>query len=333
MILNPAIIALLLGSLLLSLFALHASTVGWQIIRHWDIRSGSELQLVLERKTYLVSTVLAYLMCFQLFSFFLFIYTADTLHELFIGAMCAAGVLNVNPYGYPTLMAKILNVVLCGVWLGMNDVDNQAWDYPLIRPKYKFLILLTGSLLLETYLQLRYFTALRADVIASCCGTLFSAGSETLTGDLASIPSRVGRSIFWGGFLGLAGAAVHFLKKGRGAKAFSLLSIGFFIIGIVSLIAFISVTYYELPTHHCPFCVLQRDYHFIGYPMYLTLLGGVIFGGGVGLMQPYRGIASLQDTVARTQRAWCRLAMISYLVYVLIALTPIIFSDFRLEGY
>jgi hypothetical protein len=131
----------------------------------------------------------------------------------------------------------------------------------------------------------------------------------------------------------LAGAAVHFLKKGRGAKAFSLLSIGFFIIGIVSLIAFISVTYYELPTHHCPFCVLQRDYHFIGYPMYLTLLGGVIFGGGVGLMQPYRGIASLQDTVARTQRAWCRLAMISYLVYVLIALTPIIFSDFRLEGY
>ena len=33
---------------------------------------------------------------FQLASLFLFIYTADHLHPLFVGAMCAAGTLYVN---------------------------------------------------------------------------------------------------------------------------------------------------------------------------------------------------------------------------------------------
>jgi hypothetical protein len=52
---------------------------GVRIIRHWDIDSGSEYQLDLERRTYLISTLMAYAMGFQLLSLFLFIYTADTL--------------------------------------------------------------------------------------------------------------------------------------------------------------------------------------------------------------------------------------------------------------
>jgi hypothetical protein len=52
---------------------------GVRIIRHWDIDSGSEYQLDLERRTYLISTLMAYAMGFQLFSLFLFIYTADIL--------------------------------------------------------------------------------------------------------------------------------------------------------------------------------------------------------------------------------------------------------------
>ena len=107
MILNPAIIALMSVSLLLSVYALYAAVMGIGIIRSWDIQRGSERQLILEKRTYLISTIFAYLLFLELSSLFFFIYTADRMHPLFAGAMCAAGSLNVNQYGYPTLFMKM----------------------------------------------------------------------------------------------------------------------------------------------------------------------------------------------------------------------------------
>ena len=70
MILNPAVITLILVSLLTAAFAVYASTVGYRILRDWDIASGSEGQLALERETYLVSSVLTHLFAVGLFSMF-----------------------------------------------------------------------------------------------------------------------------------------------------------------------------------------------------------------------------------------------------------------------
>ena len=144
MILNPGVIALLLASFLMVAFAGYASLTGFRIIRCWDMTSGSSTQLNLERKTYLVSTIFAYVSAFQLLSLFMFVYTADHIHNLFVGAMCAAGALNANDYGYPMLVLKGVNFFLCGVWLLVNYTDNRAEEYPLIKFKYKFLILISG---------------------------------------------------------------------------------------------------------------------------------------------------------------------------------------------
>ena len=84
---------------------------------------------------------------FELISFFLYIYTADHLHTLFVGAMCAAGTLKVNGFGYPALLLKMLNFILAGLWLIMNYADNQAYDYPLIKKKYLLLLLITPLVL------------------------------------------------------------------------------------------------------------------------------------------------------------------------------------------
>jgi hypothetical protein len=82
---------------------------------------------------------------FQILSFFLLVYLADELHRLFVGAMCAAGTLNVNEYGYPALVLKLLNCVLAGVWLILNYTDSQGRDYPLIRRKYSLLLVIAPS--------------------------------------------------------------------------------------------------------------------------------------------------------------------------------------------
>ncbi|MCP4127443.1 MAG: hypothetical protein GY753_10310, partial [Gammaproteobacteria bacterium] len=60
MLLNPAIMALILVSGVVALMLLLASGFAIQIVRHWDISSGSERQLLLERRTYLISTLVTW---------------------------------------------------------------------------------------------------------------------------------------------------------------------------------------------------------------------------------------------------------------------------------
>ncbi|PKN64671.1 MAG: hypothetical protein CVU57_13865 [Deltaproteobacteria bacterium HGW-Deltaproteobacteria-15] len=330
MILNPAIIALIGGGLLVSAFALYAAYNGLLIIRHWDLDSGSERQLLLERKTYLISTIFGFLLVFEFASLFLFAYTADHMHDLFVGAMCAAGSLNVNDYGYSTLVVKIITFLLCGVWAIVNYTDNQAADYPMIRAKYKLLLYVTGALLLETFLQCRYFLSLEADVITSCCGTLFSLEAQTVSGDLSALPPYGTMVVFYVGVALTIRAGVHFLFTGRASGPFAIFAATSMVLGFMAVISCISVYYYELPTHHCPFCILQKEYGYIGYPLYFSLFLSGISGLGVGVVERNKG-GSSGKSFQRIQKRLTVLCIGGYLLFSVIAAYPMIFSDFVLE--
>lgn len=333
MILSPAIIALETGSLLASSYAAYASLVAVQIIRDWDITSGSERQLVIEKKTYLISTIFAWLMALEIVSLFLFSYTAENLHDLFVGAMCAAGSLNVNDYGYPTLVLKTFNCVLCGIWLIINQTDNSVSDYPLIKIKYKFLLAISAFLLLEGIFQTTYFLQMRANVITSCCGMLFSESVDTVAGSLASLPSYTTRVIFYLSVFITLRTGLHFYWTGRAAVAYAVMAGWLMVLSIAAIISFISPYFYELPTHHCPFCILQREYYYIGYPLYLCMFAGGIAGLGVGILDRLKYSPSLDAVIPIFQKHLCLLSMIGYMLFTVISVYPMIFSDFRLDGY
>jgi len=316
MILHPAIIALLVSSFLVTAMVLLAFWFGVRILRRWDLRSGSSLQLDLERRTYLISTVLAYAFGFQLISLFLLVYTADSLSGLFTGAMCAAGTFKVNGFGYPLLLLKVVNFLLAGLWLIMNHADNQAYDYPLVRNKYGLLMVITPLVVLETALQVLYFRGLRPEVITSCCGSLFSTGSATIASDIASLPVAPMRLAFIAVIVTTVVLGWAFIAAGRGGYAFALSAGAAFVAGLASLLSFIGTAVYELPTHHCPFCVLQREYHYIGYLFYAALFGGAVNGMGVGLLMPFRSLPSLATVLPSLQR---RLAVVSLVFTVLLA--------------
>ncbi len=328
MLLNPAIIALISGSLLVSIFAFYALVTALGILRHWDIQSGSERQLALERKTYLISTIFSYLLGFELFSLILFIYNAQHMHDLFVGAMCAAGSLNVNNWGYITLVFKIITFVLCGVWLIVNHSDNRAHDYPLIRPKYKLLILLTAMIGLETIFQTCYFMGLEADVMTSCCGTIFSEETQGITGDMARLPPFRTMIVFYVALILTLRVGIDVLVTGRGPAVFGLLAGVTTVVSLVAVISSISLYYYELPTHHCPFCLFQNDYHYIGYPLYIFLFLGGITGMGTGAIEGLKGPASLSRLIPALQRRLCLFSMAGFLIFALIATYPMIFTDF-----
>jgi hypothetical protein len=328
MIINPAIIALVSASMLTTAFAFYALATALRILRHWDIRSGSEDQLALERKTYLISTIFSYLLGFELFSLFFFVYTAEHLHGLFVGAMCAAGSLNVYDYGYFTLVLKIVIFMFCGVWMIINHADNQAHDYPLIRPKYKLLILLTVMIGLETFFQTSYFMGLRADVITSCCGTLFSDETKSIAGEMAGLPVYGTRIVFYLAVILTLRVGIEVLVTGRGAAAFGLLAGVTTVVSVAAVVSFISLYYYELPTHHCPFCLLQKDYYYIGYPLYLSIFLAGIAGMGTGVIERLKGPSSLATVIPALQRRLCLFSMAGFLTFTLIATYPMIFNDF-----
>ena len=330
MILHPAVLALLIGSLLTGFMLLHASYHGVRILTRWDMRSGSELQLSLERRTYLVSIILSYTLAFQLLSLFLFIYTADALHGLFTGAMCAAGTLNANPFGYPLLIMKVINFLLAGIWLIINHADTRGYDYPLIRIKYALLLNITPLVLLEIFLEFEYFLGLHADVITSCCGSIFSIDKPGIAGDLVSLPAGPMEAAFFVGMAATAAAGLYFCSKGKGGYIFSALSSFTFLIAAASLISFICLYFYELPTHHCPFCILQQEYGHIGYLLYLTLLGGGVAGLGTGVLMPLRRVGSMGRVIPKLQQKLAVICLLFYLLFTLTVSWRMIYSSFKL---
>ena len=73
MVFHPAIYALLVGSVFISAMLCYSSYHGLRILKSWNITSGSELQLDLERRTYLISTLVTYAFAFQLIYFSLYL--------------------------------------------------------------------------------------------------------------------------------------------------------------------------------------------------------------------------------------------------------------------
>jgi len=333
MLFHPSILALYVASLLISFMVVYSASYGVQILRKWDIQSGSETQLILERKTYLISTLLTYVFGFEILSLFLFIYTVDRLHTFFVGAMCAAGTLYVNGFGYPALILKVINFLLAGLWLILNYADNRGYDYPLIKTKYILLLNLAPLILTELALQANYFLRLDPHIITSCCGSLFSVGEQALTSEMVALPSIPMKIVFYFAMALAVASGLYCYRKSKGAYFLSGSSAVTFIVSLASILSFISVYFYELPTHHCPFCILQKEYGYVGYPLYITLLGGTIAGIGSGLLMPFRGVKSLSGILPSIQKRLALLSAVLFLIFTLIVTYRMFFTDFILEGY
>ncbi len=332
MTLHPAVLALLVASLLIGGMVLYAGGYGAKILLRWDIGSGSERQLELERRTYLISTLLSVAFALQILSLFLFVFTADRLHGMFSGAMCAAGTLNVNGFGYPVLVLKIVTFLLAGLWLVVNHADTRGYDYPLIKPKYALLLLLGPLVLVEGYLQYRYFAGLHPEVITSCCGSLFGQGQKGIAGDLAALPAGPMEGAFFGGMAATMACGIRFRRTGRGGYLFSIASSATFAVALASMLSFICLYIYELPTHHCPFCILQKEYGYVGYILYVALFGGGVAGMGVGVLMPFRRRGSMARVVPALQRRLTGGTLVLYLLFTLIVAYRILFSPFRLAA-
>ncbi len=333
MVMNPVVLALLGSSVVVLAVTAVAAASGLSVLIGWDPADSGARQLARERLTFLVQATVRVVLACQLLSLFLFIATTQRLHSLFTGAMCAAGTLNAHPLGYPTLLVKLAAFVLCGVWLVVNRASPAATSTGVVRFKQLFLLGVFAVLLTENILQFGYFSGLDPEIITSCCATIFGDGSNGIGSGLAALAVRESRFAFAGVLALTLGAGGYSLARDRSPALFAGLSLVLGLVSIAAVVTWIAPGFYQLPTHHCPFCLLALDYGSVGYLMYGLLFVAVVAGGCAGLIRCLRSVDHLGSITPTAERRLCTASVAGFLLFSLIAVWPIVASDLRMDGY
>lgn len=335
MIFHPPVLALLLASALSSGLVIWASVFARRLLGSWDLSSGSEAQLRLERQTYLVSTLLAFVMAVELASLVLFVFNADRMAVMFVGAMCAVGTLNASIYGFPALFAKIAVFFAAGLWLAVNHADSKGRDYPLVRIKYRLQLGVAPLVLLAAALQLAYFLDLKADTITSCCGKMFTLEKAGIAGEMVGIGEWTAMILLYSTLAvvlaaGMAanGAMAWMRIAWRNAAlitygAGSVILLG---IALTAVVSAVSLYVYEHPHHHCPFCLLKREYGYFGFLLYAPLFAGTSLGFSASFLGAVCRKSSLQTVLPVMLRRFVHLSMASFTVFGALSAWAIISS-------
>ncbi len=332
MLLNPSILALIIVSGMVAGMILLAAGFGLQVMRHWDIHSGSELQLRMERRTYLISTLVAFSFLAELISLLLFIYNAEQMSSQFVGAMCATGVLNVDPWGWPTLYLKIAIFFLGAIWLTINHVDNEARDYPLVRVKYGLLLLILPLVVAEAVVQVTFFLQMDPNIITSCCGSLFSPEGQGVAAELSGVEPDTALGLLIGSGLLTLFIGIWYLRRRQGGILFAISSLGAFLVALLAIVSCIALYIYEHPHHHCPFCILKGGHDFMGYYLYIPLFIATALALGAGAISPFRRIPSLRHVIPRESRRYILLSMAGMLLFYAVAAGAILRSNLTMSG-
>jgi hypothetical protein len=277
---NEVIVYLLSETVLyILLFVAFISTVG--LLKKWNFDVFTTEQFTLENRSYLVMTIIFFVMLLKVVLLPYFVYTIDNLSDLIPGAMCGAGVIKANEYGNPLLSLKIIILFLSALWLSINTIDLKAKNYPYLKIKSWFFILIFFLLSAEFVLDVLYFTNIETTNPVSCCSVIFgqTGGANGLPFGL-DIPKLL--ILFY-----LLFALVLLTTLSQMAFLSIVASLLFGVIAYYSVVYFFGTYIYELPTHLCPFCMLQDHYYYVGYFLWGLLLLGLFLVIDTAIMQSF----------------------------------------------
>ncbi len=280
MILTPEVLAILIINTTLAFFAFIAFILSVKIYLNWDLESSSTLQYKLEKQSYLTATIIKYIFIVKVPLFLFFIFTLDKISNILIGAMCGAGVVDATEYGTYLFVLKIINLYIFAYWLALNSEDIKHENQPYTKQKFGMFIIFFLFFMVEVVLEGVMFSAIDVKEMVDCCGTIYSTSSTTYIADILKLSPYIIVGIFYTNFLLII--LFYFLKR---KYIFSFLNLIFIITSLISLIAFFGTYIYQLPTHHCPFCFLQKDYNYVGYIIYIFLFVGTFFGMITGFVE------------------------------------------------
>ena len=262
---------LLLSDFIILLLQLGVLYIIIQIISKWNFNSYTSFSFKLEDRSYFAMLIIYFTTIVKILLYPYFIYTLDTLSSILPGAMCGAGVISANIYGEKLLIFKTVVLFIGGIWIVINNLDiKQKHTYFMIN-KSKIYLLLAFFLIIEFFYEINFFTHLSTIAPVTCCSAIYS--TSTINPLPFHIDTFILLILLYGSFI------VTFYGNIKEKYLISFFSSIFFIyIAYYAVIYFFGPYIYDLPTHHCPFCMLQKDYYFIGYFIFGSLFLGVFYG-------------------------------------------------------
>ena len=332
MILHPPVLALVVVAVI------SAALLGWaglfavRLLRTWDLSSGAQSQIDLEKRTYFVAIILRFVAVAQLGALALFVFNADRMAPMFVGAMCAVGSLNASVYGFPALWAKIALFFGAALWLVLDMVDAKGRDYPLTPLKYSLLLVIAPLTFVDAGLTLAYFLDLQPDTLTSCCGKLFTSERPTITAELAGLAPKTALALLGATFLATVGAAALAPRSRWGAGLYGALAVVFLGVALTAVISAISLYVYEHPHHHCPFCLLKREYGYFGFALYTPLFGGAALAfatSALGVMPAPASLGARLPAIRRRLTLW---SVAGFALFVALAIWAVARSALVLSG-
>ena len=271
-LLSNQVIVYLLSESTLFILLLVAFIVSLKVLLKWDFESFTPLQFTLEKQAYLVTTITLFVFAMKFLLILYFIFSIDALSLLVPGAMCGAGVIEANDYGSYLLILKLIILFFLTLWLYINAYDMQTKNHQWFKEKswlFSFIFLL---IIVELGLDFSYFSNIDTHLPVSCCSALFGQleGANPLPFRL-SIPLLL--VLFY-----LLYALVLLTLKTNQTLLYILANILFVYIAYYAVVYFFGTYIYQLPTHKCPFCMLQAEYMYVGYVLWASLSIGSYIG-------------------------------------------------------
>ena len=235
------------------------------ILKNYDKNSTTHQQYKLQKKSYLLSTVVFFVFIVKIILLIFFIHTLDELSNIVPGAMCAVGVIESNIYGYDVLNLKIIITMLMMMWIPLHHQDQKGKNHPFFKHKIYFFMAIFVLICFEFFFEVLFFTNISTQTPVLCCSTIYKISNtlQHLPFNLSVVQTVI---LFY--LLYISVISFCYFKK----RILLFVSSLFYIyISYYAIVYFFSSYIYELPTHKCPFCMLQKDYHYIGYIIFGSL--------------------------------------------------------------
>lgn len=271
-LLSNEIIIFLFVQIILFILLSIAFYFSLSIIKNWDFNKTTNKQHKLEKTSYLVILIISFTLIVKIVLFPYFAYSLDNLSNIVPGAMCAAGIVGANEFGQINLTLKILILFFIGVWLIINSLDLKEKTYPFTKKKYFLYIFIFILSIIELFLDFSFLENISTKEPVMCCSVIFGVNNTgtKIPFDLSIFNLLI---VFY-----LLYILTTILSLQKSSFINLIINFMFLYIGYYAVTYFFSTYIYQLPTHQCPFCMLQKEYDFIGYFIWGTLFLGTFFG-------------------------------------------------------
>lgn len=299
-------------------------TGGWAAfssLARWRRDQGLEGQNAIEERFYLCTAAISVGACLRLVMLPIWFSMLQGLIPVIPGAMCLSGVhQNVPVYSWLASGMKLLLPLFYMAWLAVSRIDRKLSQQPFLRFRHLLVIPILALLLAETFLDLKFLTALRP-VPVPCCTALF----DMATGTSATLFATSHWYFVWAFLAVLAGQLLLLaLAPGSGVR-FGLTALGALALLILLPLALhtrLSPLLLGTPFHHCVFCLLQNRPLALAGSILILIGTYVSFAYGVvgGAAAHTNALALTTPFLARLKR----LAIIFLTVGMLILTLPTI---------